>query len=87
MQADKVKIDRLLKTAKGQIDGLVKMVENDRYCIDISNQIMSTQAILRKVNHDILHEHLNHCVKEAFISGDGNKKIEEIILVMDKLTK
>ena len=87
MQADKLKIERLLKTAKGQIDGLLKMVENDRYCIDISNQIMATQAILRKVNHDILHEHLNHCVKEAFLTGEGNEKIEEIISVMDKLTK
>ena len=50
MQADKAKISRLLKTARGQIDGILKMVEDDRYCIDISNQVMATEAILRKTN-------------------------------------
>ena len=58
MQADKEKSLRLLKTARGQLDGLMKMVEDDRYCVDISNQLMATQAILKKVNAEILHEHL-----------------------------
>lgn len=87
MTPGKIKAVGKLKTARGQIDGIIKMIENDRYCIDISNQIMATQAILRKVNHDILHEHLNHCVREAFITGEETEKIEEIISVMDKLTK
>ena len=59
MQADKTKVTKLLKTARGQLDGLIKMVEDDRYCIDISNQLMATQAILKKVNREILHEHLD----------------------------
>ncbi|NCC80576.1 MAG: transcriptional regulator, partial [Clostridia bacterium] len=42
MQADKDRITKLLKTARGQMDGLLKMVEEDRYCVDISNQIMAT---------------------------------------------
>ncbi|WP_434475040.1 metal-sensing transcriptional repressor, partial [Limnospira sp. Paracas R14] len=49
MQADKSKILRKLKTARGQMEGLLKMVEEDRYCIDISNQLMATQAILKRV--------------------------------------
>ncbi|MDY3745334.1 MAG: metal-sensing transcriptional repressor, partial [Lachnospiraceae bacterium] len=48
MQADKTKVTRLLKTARGQLDGILNMIENDRYCIDISNQIMAAQAILTK---------------------------------------
>ncbi len=87
MKADKEKITRLLKTARGQLDGLLKMVEEDRYCIDISNQLMATQAILRNVNKEVLHAHLEGCVQEAFEKGDQRKKIEEIIEVMDKLTK
>ncbi len=87
MEADKQKTLRLLKTARGQMDGLVKMVEEDRYCIDISNQIMATQAILRRVNSEILQEHLGHCVVEAFEKGEQREKIEEIMSVMDKLTK
>ena len=49
MQADHKKIERLLKTARGQIDGILRMVEEDRYCMDISAQVMATDAILRKV--------------------------------------
>lgn len=87
MQADKDKVTRLLKTARGQLDGLLKMVEDDRYCIDISNQLMATQAILKKVNADILHDHINHCVHGAFGTEEQNEKISEIMMIMDKLTK
>ncbi|MCI1955229.1 MAG: metal-sensing transcriptional repressor [Oscillospiraceae bacterium] len=87
MVADKGKVLRQLKTARGQLDGLIKMVEDDRYCIDISNQIMAAQAILRNVNREVLHAHLNCCVKEAFGTEDAQQKIDEIIGVMDKLSK
>ncbi|WP_147564835.1 metal-sensing transcriptional repressor [Clostridium tyrobutyricum] len=87
MKAEKEKVTRLLKTARGQLDGLLKMVDDDRYCIDISNQLMATIAILRSVNKDVLHAHLNGCVEEAFEKGDQHKKITEIIEVMDKLSR
>ncbi|NMB43638.1 MAG: metal-sensing transcriptional repressor [Clostridiales bacterium] len=90
MQADKKRVTRLLKTARGQIDGILKMIEEDRYCIDVSNQIMATQAILRKVNNEVLHGHIDSCVKAAVESGDSeeaDKKLKEIGLVIDKLTK
>lgn len=86
MKADKAKVTRLLKTARGQIDGILKMVEDDRYCIDISNQLMATQAILRNINKDVLHEHLGSCVQEAF-AGEQREKIGEIMAIIDKLTK
>lgn len=90
MVADKEKVTRMLKTARGQLDGLLKMVEEDRYCVDISNQLMATQAILRSVNREVLHAHLGCCVEEAFEKGDetdAHKKVEEIMGIMDKLTK
>ena len=87
MRADKEKITRLLKTARGQIDGLLKMVEEDRYCIDISNQLLATQAILRNINKEVLHAHLTGCVQNALGEEDQRKKIEEIIGIMDKLSK
>ena len=87
MKADKEKVTRLLKTARGQLDGLVKMVEEDRYCIDISNQLMATQAILRAANKEIIRAHLGCCVKEAFEQGNEDEKIEELLAVMDKLAK
>jgi DNA-binding FrmR family transcriptional regulator len=88
--ADQGKIMRMLKTARGQLDGLIKMVEDDRYCIDISNQLMATQAILRNINREVLHAHLNCCVEEAFEKGnrdEARQKIKEIMEVMDKLAK
>mgnify|MGYP000846739680 CR=1 FL=1 len=87
MRADKQKIANLLKTTKGQIEGILKMVEDDRYCIDISNQILAVQSILRKINKEILYAHMTHCVKEAFESGDEEKKIDELIRILDKISK
>lgn len=87
MRSDKEKITRLLKTARGQIDGLMRMVEEDRYCVDISNQILATQAILRNINLQILQDHLNHCVKEAMVLENGEEKITEIMSIIEKLTK
>lgn len=87
MKADKDKVVRMLKTARGQIDGLLKMVEDNRYCIDISNQLMATQAILKNVNREILRAHMDGCVKSAFEQGDGDEKIGEIMDILDKLTK
>ena len=87
MMADQAKILRLLKTARGQLDGLLRMVEEDRYCIDISNQLMATEAILRKANREILRAHMSHCVKEAFEQGKEEEKIDEIISLLEKVNR
>ena len=87
MKADKVKVNRLLKTAAGQIEGILKMVEEDRYCIDISNQILAVQSILRKTNNEILKAHMEMCVKQAFQEGNEDEKIDEIISLLNKVSK
>lgn len=87
MKADKVKINRLLKTAAGQIEGISKMIEEDRYCIDISNQILAVQSILKKANNEILSAHMHMCVKEAFDEGKEDEKIDEIISLINKVSK
>jgi CsoR family transcriptional regulator, copper-sensing transcriptional repressor len=87
MKADKDKVSRLLRTARGQIDGILNMIEEDRYCIDISNQLIATEAILHKVNREVLHAHIDLCVKEAIESGNTQEKLEEIRSIVDKLTK
>lgn len=84
MTSDRQKIKQLLNTARGQIDGIVKMIEDNRYCIDVSNQIMACQAILSKVNKMVLNGHLQTCVLNA--QGDDAKgKLEEISTLLDKL--
>lgn len=84
MKADRNKIERLLKTARGQLDGILKMVEEDRYCIDISNQLLATEAILKKANKEIIHSHLNHCVKDSM---NDDEKVEELMTLFNKLSK
>ena len=87
MQADKESVVRLLRTARGQMDGVLKMVEEDRYCMDISNQLLAIQSVLKKANKEILPAHMNSCVKQAFEQGDGQQKIDEILNLLDKISK
>lgn len=75
-----------LKTARGQIDATINMVEEGRYCMDISNQIIAAQGLLKKANLLILRQHINHCVKEAFEHDKGDEKIDEIIDILSKIT-
>ena len=78
MMADHKSVTRMLKTARGQIDGILRMVEEDRYCVDISTQLMATQA------------HIEGCVTSAIESGDEDlkaAKLAEIERVVDKLSK
>ncbi len=87
MKADKNSVTRLLKTAKGQVEGVLNMIEEDRYCIDICNQILAVQSLLKKANREILQAHMNSCVKDAFESGNGQERINEILTILDKISK
>lgn len=87
MNEDKKKAMNLLKTARGQIDGIVRMIEDDRYCVDISKQILSAMALLKKANNRILEQHIRHCVKDAIEEGKGEEKIEEIVEILDVYLK
>ncbi len=88
MKANKQKVVRLLKTARGQVDGILKMVEEDQYCMDISHQLLAAQAVLKKANQEVLLAHLHSCVKEAAVEGEhADEKIEELAILIDKLLK
>lgn len=84
MNAEKKKALQSLKTAKGQIEATIKMLEDDRYCVDISNQILAAQSLLKKADLLIIKQHMNHCVRQAFQQDNGDEKLEE---VMDLLAK
>lgn len=87
MKADHEQVTQALKTARGQLDGILRMVEEDRYCVDISNQLLATEALLRKTNKLVLKAHLQSCVRESFVNGtDVDQKIAEILKLLDKMT-
>ena len=90
MKADREKTLRLLKTARGQIDGIIRMVEDNRYCIDISTQLMATQSLIGRINADVLKAHIGSCVREAACCGSDSEKeqkLAEIETVIDKLAR
>lgn len=85
MKANKEAVTRLIKTARGQLEGIERMIAEDRYCVDVSTQLLSTQAILNKANREILKGHVEHCVKEAILTGNVDAKLNEILMLMDKM--
>lgn len=90
MKADPKRVLRQLKTAKGQLEGIIKMVEEDRYCIDISNQLLATRAIIDKVNAIVISAHLTGCVADAEKTNDENlkkEKMDELEKLIQKLMK
>ena len=90
MHADKKSTIRKLKTVGGQIDGLIRMIEEDRYCIDISNQLMASISILKNINKEVLRGHLEHCVYDSLKQENEEEikeKINEIEKIIYKLNK
>ncbi|MGM9630249.1 metal-sensing transcriptional repressor [Butyricicoccus sp.] len=87
MRADKEKVSRLLRTARGQIDGILRMIDEDAYCMDISNQVMAAQSVLGRANREIISAHLEGCVLDAIENGTGEEKMKEIMGIIDKLSK
>lgn len=85
MQGDKQKVSQLLKTARGQIDAILAMIEDDRYCMDVSQQVMAAQALLGRANKEILTAHLTHCVRNAKSDAEREEKAAELAALLNKL--
>ncbi|MFP4187764.1 MAG: metal-sensing transcriptional repressor [Acholeplasmataceae bacterium] len=77
----------LLRTARGQIDAIIRMTEDERYCVDIANQILAVSSLLRKANLGILKNHIETCVKDAYKDGTVEEKLEEVIRILDQYVK
>ena len=87
MKAKKGDITHKLKIARGQIDGILQMIGENRYCVDISNQLQATQALLRSANQEILQEHIRNCVREALQTDVENPKLEEALELLEKMAQ
>jgi DNA-binding FrmR family transcriptional regulator len=76
-----------LQRIEGQVRGLARMVEEDRYCIDVVTQISAARAALRKVEEEVLHDHVAHCVENAIASGnkaEQRRKVAELMEVLGR---
>jgi DNA-binding FrmR family transcriptional regulator len=74
-----------LKRIEGQVRGIARMIEEDRYCIDVLTQIRAIRAALRGVEDAVLKDHVEHCVEDAIASGDGGeqrRKVQELVTAL-----
>jgi DNA-binding FrmR family transcriptional regulator len=78
-EMNKEDLQARLRKIEGQIRGLQRMVEQDKYCIDIITQLNSATAALKAVGLGLLDEHVRHCVKESIEQGTGDQKVEELL--------
>lgn len=76
-----------LSRIEGQVRGLGRMVEEDRYCIDVITQIAAVRAALAKVEEDILQDHIGHCVEHAIVSGNPAEQRQKIAELMEILRR
>ncbi len=82
--AESQKALTLLKTARGQVEASIRMIEENRYCIDVSKQILASAALLRKANLVVLRQHIDTCVKDAVNTDKAQEKIEEIAMILER---
>ena len=86
----KASCKKRLNRIEGQVRGLAKMVDDDRYCIDIVTQISAVRTALRRVEEEILRDHVAHCVEHAISSGDKadqRRKITELMEVVGRVDR
>ena len=76
-----------LKTVEGQVRGIARMIEDDRYCVDILVQLAAVRASINKIGMSVLESHTRGCVSRAIQEGKGEESIEELIGVLSKFVK
>jgi CsoR family transcriptional regulator, copper-sensing transcriptional repressor len=84
---DKQAIQGRLRRIEGQVRGIQKMVDEDRYCIDVLTQVNATKAALESVALQLLADHTEHCVAEAIRSGEGAQKVRELNEAVERLVR
>ena len=86
----KSKLANRLSRIEGQVRGVARMVEDDRYCIDILTQVQAVRAALARVETELLKDHLDHCIEGAIVSGDAEeqrRKASELIDLLSRATR
>ena len=84
---DKPRLLNRLNRIEGQVRGIARMVDEDRYCIDILTQVQAVRAALNKVETELLRDHLGHCIEGAIVSGDRDeqrRKAAELIELLER---
>jgi DNA-binding FrmR family transcriptional regulator len=83
----KTSVLKRLRRIEGQVRGLTRMVEDDRYCIDIVTQLSAVRAALRRAEEEILGDHVGHCVEHAIASGNKAEQRRKVAELMNVLSR
>ena len=86
-QDEKRNIQSRLSKVKGQVAGIERMVEEDRYCVDVLTQVSAALSAMRRVEDDILYQHLHTCVANAMRTGEQSEQNEKVDEIIDLLSK
>ena len=87
MQHNKPRLLNRLRRIEGQVRGVARMIEEDRYCIDVMTQLRAVRAALSRVEGELLKGHLDHCIESAIVSGDQaeqRRKAGELIELLER---
>lgn len=87
VQPDKAGLTRRINRIEGQVRGVAKMIEQDRYCVDILTQISAIQSALDAMGMHLLEHHTRGCVQNAIRSGEGDAAIGELLTVVKKFAR
>jgi len=87
VQPDKEALIKRLNRIEGQVRGVAKMITEDRYCVDILNQVSALQSALDAVAMRLLENHTHGCMQSAIKSGDGDTAIDELMTVVRRFAR
>ena len=83
----KEQLQTRLRRIEGQVRGVARMIDEDKYCVDVVTQVAAIQAALDKVSLGLLDGHIRGCVREEIESGGGDAKVDELLQVMDRVLR
>lgn len=83
----KQQLQTRLRRIEGQVRGVARMIDEDKYCVDVVTQVAAIQAALDKVSLGLLDGHIRGCVREEIESGGGDAKVDELLQVMDRVLR
>ncbi|UBH08916.1 metal-sensing transcriptional repressor [Macrococcus armenti] len=84
---EKDKLIKRLKRVEGQVRGIQKMIEEDRYCVDILVQMSAIESAMKQVGYAVTERHMKHCVSDAIKDGNGDTSIDELMKVLKQFNK
>jgi DNA-binding FrmR family transcriptional regulator len=87
VRPDKVRLQQRLRRIGGQVEGVARMIDEDRYCVDVLTQVAAIRSALDAFALQVMKTHAHGCLQEAIRSGNGDRAIDELMTVVERLAR